>query len=132
MDESKLTAINAQEAFVIDKSLPVIDATFKQELEINKLKMANNLFKMFVKSLKEELKAINQAHQQNDFTQLTNLVYSLYGAICYCGTPRLQKAAKQLYALLFENGDKEQINRLLTMVNDEAKLVLAYADKLYL
>ena len=129
MDTNKLNSTNSLEDFVIEGDLPVIDSAFQQNLEVNKDEVTSNLFKMFIKSLKESLDEIKQIYRQNKFSLLADRAHYLHGATCYSGVPRLKKAAKHLETASRQERDKKQIGVLLVTLHHEAQLVLEYAKK---
>jgi len=80
----------------------VIDWELGQKLAGNNLELAKEMMKDLLGDLPNHLKAIQQAHQQNDLDALKGAVHHLHGALCYCGTPSLKEAARNLEIAVIE------------------------------
>ena len=129
MDTNKHNSTDSAEAPDITDDLPVIDVALQQEFESNQQGMTSDLFAMLIESLQGDLNNINQAHQQNNSLLLIDRVHYLHGATCYCGVPRLKKAAENLEITLRQDSGAEQVGALLITLNHETQSVLAYAKQ---
>lgn len=80
----------------------VIDWELGQKLAGNNLELAKEMMKDLLNDLPIHLKSIQQAYQQNDLGALKEAVHHLHGALCYCGTPSLKEAARNLEIAVIE------------------------------
>ena len=128
MDKTSPDNINLEKEFAIDADMPVMDESFRRELESGQIAMANELFALFIKTLPSDVANINQAHRQQDFSMLKDRVHHLHGASCYCGVPRLKKVVSTLETVLLEN-NLQPVDLLVATLNREVKAVQAYAEQ---
>jgi two-component system sensor histidine kinase BarA len=77
---------------IIDWDLAIERAGGKKEL-------AKELFELLVKTLPQHQNELKVAFEDNDFDALHTAAHKLHSATCYCGTPRLKQAAKNLEEL---------------------------------
>ncbi len=96
---------------IIDWDVAVQQANGKNSLAIDMLHM-------LIESLPGHKAALKSAFEAKDFVAFHEEVHKLYGALCYCGTPRLKKAAKELDQTL-QNNQKTTIDKLYHQLNIE-------------
>lgn len=106
---------------------PVIDWELGTRLA-GKKEIAEEILGFLVSTLPQDNEDIQHCYKEKQYTELKNRIHKLYGAVCYCPTPRLKQALAQLESDLktnIMNGLAVHISEL----NTEVKLVLAaYAD----
>ncbi len=68
----------------------VIDWEQAITLAGNNREFAKEMFALLVKELTSELIEIKKEHAIYDTKALRNRLHRLYGALCYCGAPRLK------------------------------------------
>ena len=73
-----------QDDLVIDRELGI-------KLAGNKPDLANDMLHMLADSLPMEINGMRQAKKCNDMPELQKRLHRLYGAVCYCGLPRLKR-----------------------------------------
>lgn len=68
--------------------------SFQQRRESSNAQSAS-LNQLFIKTLKEDLKNLQQAIQAKDHAKIAAIAHRIYGAACYAGPTELKDAAKQ-------------------------------------
>ncbi|MGD9153811.1 MAG: Hpt domain-containing protein [Gammaproteobacteria bacterium] len=106
---------------VVNWNLAVERAGGKKEL-------AKNLFELLIKTLPEHQKKLKAAFQTEDFATLHAEAHKLHSATCYCGTPRLNDAAKKLEDLS-KTKKINEIKKAHDKLCDEIAAVLKASDK---
>jgi len=61
-----------------------------------KKELAEELFALLIKTLPQHQDELKTVFEDNDFDALHAAAHKLHSATCYCGTPRLKQAAKNL------------------------------------
>lgn len=103
--------------------LKIIDWTLGEKLVAGNRKMAEEMLQMLKSYLPEHLTEITEAYQANDYPSLAERTHKLHGATCYCGTPRLKEAAKQLEKAI-RDGKEKNIHKLYNELCLEINAVL--------
>lgn len=85
---------------------PVIDWELGQKLAGNNLQRAQEMLSELLDHLPGHVDSIQAAYQQQDRLALKEAVHHLHGALCYCGTPSLKEAARNLEIAII----KEHVN----------------------
>lgn len=101
----------------------VIDWELGKKLAGNDLHLAQEMIKELVKSLPGYLKTLQKHHQQNSLDELKKTVHHLHGALCYCGTPCLKEAARNLEIALIEK--QPTLESLYQRLLDEISTLLS-------
>lgn len=81
--------------------------------------LAAEMLKMLFDSLETERPAISAAFDRNDNGDLLERVHKLHGATRYCGTPRLEQAARQLEEALKTGSHRDGLGPLVSALCDE-------------
>lgn len=104
---------------IIDWELALQQANGKHSLAVE-------MIKMLINCLPEHEAALEEAYQKDDFEEMHIEIHKLYGALCYTGTPRLKKAAKELENIILTK-HKNNINKTYQHLKIEiASLKKAY------
>ena len=74
----------------------IIDWKLAKKLANGQMEIAKELFDLLLETLPEHREKLDHAFQKNDLYGLQQEAHKLHGATCYCGTPRLKEAAKEL------------------------------------
>ncbi len=101
----------------------VIDWKLAIKLAGNKREIAEEMFFLLIKNLPEDVSELKKSYESNDYVELQRRVHKLYGALCYCGAPRLKNAARELEVAL----KKQWLNEIPSLFNkltNEIHLVL--------
>src|SRR5579883_3629515 len=83
--------------------LPTIDWELAIKLAGNKPSLAEEMLDLFIKMLPEDLGAINELHENKNYSELLRRVHKLHGALCYCGIPRLKTLIARIEVELKNN-----------------------------
>ena len=81
--------------------------------------LAGEMLEMLLTSLNTDRPAISAAFDSEDDDALLEKVHKLHGATRYCGTPRLEAAAKALEEALKTGSDREHTGTLVSDLCDE-------------
>lgn len=92
-----------------------------------KKELAKNLFKLLIKTLPKHLEKLKTAFENKDLAALHAEAHKLHSATCYCGTPRLKNAAKNLENLS-KTKKTEEIKKTYDKICDEIAAVLKASD----
>lgn len=103
--------------------MPVIDWNLSMKLAGNKADIAEEMLKLFVSHLPQDISLIKQYHKSKDYLELQRLLHRLRGALCYCGLPRLKTVIIQLETEL-KNNIMTNLASLFCQLDKEAMLVL--------
>jgi len=103
---------------------PVLDWDLAIRLAGNKQELAKEMLAFFIKILPEEFSGIKLASDKNNRTELKRRLHKLYGALCYCGLPRLKKALSELEKEVKVDNDK-MIPQLFANLEHEVNQVLS-------
>lgn len=96
--------------FVIDRSFITTQLSVKREMSSDKIidlnlgaklaggdgKMAGNMLRLLAAELPQNKKVMDKAYQEKDSGSLSEAIRQLHGSLCYCGAPRLKRAAEVL------------------------------------
>ncbi len=94
-----------------------------------KNKLAVDMMKMLIDSFPAHESELSTAYKAKDYEALHHAVHKLYGALCYTGTPRLKKIAKELEISFQAKSPKHHIDKLYQQLHVEMKEVKkAYAQ----
>ncbi|MDX1803109.1 MAG: response regulator [Alcanivorax sp.] len=97
----------------------VLDETLANQRAGGRPELAREMLRMLLDNLLEDRPAISRAFDQNNLEQLLEQVHKLHGATRYCGTPRLEMAARRLEEALKTGADREQLAPLVSSLCDE-------------
>lgn len=112
------------------KNIPSLDWDLSLKLAVGNHKLAKKLFNMMISSLPKEQMLINNALNNNQLTQLKEMIHKLHGACCYTGLPKLKHIAKNLETEIYvTNNNKELIINYANLLNQEIQfLINTYLD----
>jgi len=106
-----------------EESEPVSDRVFDADLARRRAggrqALADEMLKMLLDSLAEDRPAISSAFDSADQDALLERVHKLHGATRYCGTPRLEHAAKTLEEALKTGTEREALASMVSALCDE-------------
>ncbi len=97
-----------KEKTLLEITGPAIDMQFGIARMNGSEAMAKEMLKLMVKSLDTELHHFQNAYDQQDWEALKDLTHKLFGATCYCGTPRLKQACINLEDYLQTSETKQR------------------------
>ena len=112
------------------KNIPSLDWDLSLKLAVGNHTLAKKLFNMMISSLPKEQILINNALNNNQLTQLKEMIHKLHGACCYTGLPKLKHIAKNLETEMYvTNNNKELIINYANLLNQEIQfLINTYLD----
>ncbi|MBS0351521.1 MAG: Hpt domain-containing protein [Proteobacteria bacterium] len=112
----------------MDSTLPVIDLDLGAKIlgadKNSAKKMINDLAAMLVGNLKE----LKQVYQQGDLKKIADLAHFIHGGSCYCGTPRLKAASKELEIQAKKNEQLEELKSAYESLCNEIQAVISQSD----
>ncbi|EKF73932.1 sensor/response regulator hybrid [Alcanivorax hongdengensis A-11-3] len=97
----------------------VVDEALARQRAGGRQALADEMLRMLLASLADDRPAISTAFDQGDQEQLLERVHKLHGATRYCGTPRLEQAARALEEALKTGADSPSQAALVTALCDE-------------
>ena len=97
----------------------VFDAALARRRAGGREALANEMLTMLLDSLVTDRPAISAAFDRGDDDTLLENVHKLHGATRYCGTPRLEHAAKALEEALKTGTPRETLGPLVATLCDE-------------
>ncbi|WP_290522505.1 response regulator [Alcanivorax sp.] len=100
-------------------NLEVFDAALARRRAGGRENLANEMLTMLLESLETDRPAISAAFDLGDDDTLLEKVHKLHGATRYCGTPRLEQAAKALEESLKTGQAREDFAPLVATLCDE-------------
>ena len=103
--------------------LLVVDWEANRRLAGNQADLGDDMLTLLIKSLTNELAAINQFYQKENYIGMHASVHKLRGAVAYCGTPRLQAVLAALESTLLKNEKLPAVSGLMTQLTSEAALL---------
>jgi two-component system sensor histidine kinase BarA len=107
---------------IIDWDLAIERADGKEEL-------AKELLNILIKTLPQHQDELKTAFENNDTDALHAAAHKLHSATCYCGTPRLKNAARDLEDISKSN-DNPKIKESYQKLQEEITAVLQVYKKL--
>lgn len=114
--------INNIDPNIIDWNIALQQANQKQDL-------AKKMLMMLIECLPEHQTKINTAFDTKDYNALYEEAHKLHGALCYCGTPRLKRAIKEL-ELALQDKKPKKINTLYKQANKEIDVLMKTYQKI--
>ena len=99
--------------------LEVFDATLARRRAGGREALANEMLTMLLDSLGSDRPAISAAFDRGDDDTLLEKVHKLHGATRYCGTPRLEHAAKALEEALKTGLPRDSFAPMVATLCDE-------------
>ncbi len=90
---------------------------------------AKEMMGLLVKELPQDIENMKKAASAKDTKQLYDIVHRVYGALCYCGTPRLRGLFKQLETTLL-NEDFSNLDDHIQQIRQEAERVIREIQQL--
>ena len=106
----------------------VIDWEQAIKLAGNSRELAKEMFALLIKELTNELIEIKKEHAIYDIKALKNRIHRLYGALCYCGAPRLKTVAAAFLQAL-NNKKYLEVSTLLVQLELEINELIQYEFK---
>ncbi|MCK0153927.1 ATP-binding protein [Alcanivorax sp. S6407] len=100
-------------------TLEVFDAALARRRAGGREGLANEMLTMLLESLGTDRPAISAAFDSGDDETLLEKVHKLHGATRYCGTPRLERAAKALEEALKTGVPREDFAPMVATLCDE-------------
>ena len=113
----------------LDK-LPVIDWELGIKLAGRDKKLAEDILEALIKTLPSELSTIKQLYNDQNHLPLRQQIHKLYGAVCYCGTPRLKTVLAHLETDL-KNNIITNLPSLFNQLDIEVGLLLEHYSHLH-
>lgn len=115
----------------IATELPATDLNvFDHQLALsrcaNKADLVSDMHKMLIDGLDEDVDQITIMMSEGNFQALLERVHKLHGATRYCGTPRLEGAARHLELSLKKNQSPSDISVAARALVDEIETLKAY------
>lgn len=83
--------------------------------------LAKHMMNMLLEMLPEHERFIDEAFNAKNYSAINQEAHKLYGALCYCGTPNLKKAAKAL-----ENASADDQSKEVTALYQKIKAEIAW------
>jgi len=105
------------------KHLPIIDWELAMQMAGKNRDIAEEILALLIKTLPDDLSAINQSYDNQQYHELAARLHKLHGALCYCGLPRLKTVVIKLENDV-KNNHINDLSILMDTLNDEAKLLL--------
>ena len=102
-----------------EQNLEVFDANLARRRAGGRESLANEMLTMLLDSLVSDRPAISAAFDSGDDDTLLEKVHKLHGATRYCGTPRLEHAAKSLEEALKTGTPRDSLGTLVVTLCDE-------------
>lgn len=108
--------------------LPIFDWNQALKLAGQKRDLAKDILAMLMKELPSDIAKINQAYQEQNYSEMLRLVHKLHGALCYSGIPRLKTVIAKLETELKTN-IMDSLPALIDLLNIEVGLLLEYQSR---
>ena len=108
------------------EDLPVFDQSLAMQRCAHKPDLMRDMHQMLVAQLDNDLDTIRDLLASSDFRRLLECVHKLHGATRYCGTPRLENAARTLELLLKKSATVTEICGAAAQLVDELESLKAY------
>ena len=107
----------------------VIDWEVGDKLVGGNHKLAQKMVHLLIDCLPEHQSEIKKYYQDNDLPHLASATHKLHGATCYCGTPRLKNASKELEHAA-STKEKKRITTLYNILCREMDAVIEAVNTL--
>jgi two-component system sensor histidine kinase BarA len=98
------------------------------QLAAGKADLAEELFSMLLEQVQTDAAAIEDFWSKGDLDPLLECVHKLHGATRYCGTPRLENAARAVEEGLKKRIDETRLERLVASLLAEIESVRQHAQ----
>jgi len=93
-----------------DQELPVFDQQLAMQRCASKQALVRDMHRMLLEQIDEDALQLSTLLAENRFKQLLECVHKLHGATRYCGTPRLEAAARDLEMALKQSATPRDIS----------------------
>ncbi|WP_336174960.1 response regulator [Alloalcanivorax xenomutans] len=107
----------------IEPDTPVVDPELGRKRAGGRDALARDMFEMLLNNLEQDGPGIRDLAQSGDQEELLERVHRLHGATRYCGTPRLEQAARRLEEGLKGHQPDAQLNTLVGQLLAEIEQV---------
>lgn len=112
----------------LTNDMPVYDGALARKRAGGRDTLAQDMHRMLLSNLKDDRPAISLALENQDTDMLLEHVHKLHGATRYCGTPRLEYAARALETALKQQEEYEVLVLLTESLCDEICTLVQYLD----
>ena len=106
----------------------VVDEALGKQRAGGREDLARDMFSMLLASLEQDAPGINALSESNNPDALLERVHKLHGACRYCGTPRLERAARELEEGLKTEVDDGRLEHLVAALLAEIESVRQYGQ----
>ena len=106
----------------------VVDEALGKQRAGGREDLARDMFSMLLASLEQDAPGINALSESNNRDALLERVHKLHGACRYCGTPRLERAARELEEGLKTEVDDGRLEHLVAALLAEIESVRQYGQ----
>ena len=106
----------------------VVDEALGKQRAGGRENLARDMFSMLLASLEQDAPGINALSESNNRDALLERVHKLHGACRYCGTPRLERAARELEEGLKTEVDDGRLEHLVAALLAEIESVRQYGQ----
>ncbi|MCG8391693.1 MAG: ATP-binding protein [Pseudomonadales bacterium] len=97
----------------------VFDPELARQRAGGREQLADEMLKMLIDNLAQDRPAISAAFDSDDQDALLERVHKLHGATRYCGTPRLEKTARELEEALKTGTERKRLVPMVSALCDE-------------
>jgi len=111
-----------------DTTDQVVDEALGKQRAGGREHLARDMFSMLLASLEQDAPGINALSESNNRDALLERVHKLHGACRYCGTPRLERAARELEEGLKTDVDDDRLEHLVATLLAEIESVRQYGQ----
>ena len=111
-----------------DTTDQVVDEALGKQRAGGREHLARDMFSMLLASLEQDAPGINALSESNNRDALLERVHKLHGACRYCGTPRLERAARELEEGLKTEVDDGRLEHLVAALLAEIESVRQYGQ----
>lgn len=109
-------------------NLPIIDWELGLKLAGNKRDLAEDMLKLMIGTLPDELTSIKKLYEDKNYTNLLESVHKLHGAISYVGLPRIKTILFHLERDL-KNNIMDSLPTHVNQFDTEVSLLLQYYSR---
>ena len=111
----------SDDAVLLPGQSPAFDKALALKRCANKLALATDMHRMLLEQLDGDMEAIEAYAADGQRDELLEQVHRLHGATRYCGTPRLEQAAREMEVALKQGARDEIIATSLRNLVEEAQ-----------